>query len=78
MYQKVFNKTGEQFVIIMDEYDVLIREKIPEELFNQYLNFVNGRFKNETLRPAIHFAYLTGILPIVRDGVQSTWLIYLP
>ena len=69
--QKVFTKTGEQFVVIMDEYDVLVREKISEDLFKQYLDLLNGLFKNDTLRPAIHFAYLTGILPIVRDRVQS-------
>ncbi len=69
--QKVFAKTGEQFVVIMDEYDVLVREKIPEALFKQYLDLLNGLFKNDTVRPAILFAYLTGILPIVRDRVQS-------
>ncbi len=69
--QKVYDQMGEQFVIIMDEYDVLVREKISEDLFREYLDLLNGLFKNDTLRPAIHFAYLTGILPIVRDRVQS-------
>ena len=32
---------------------------------------MNGLFKSDTLRPAIALAYLTGILPIVRDKVQS-------
>ncbi len=68
---KVFDSTGEKFVIIMDEYDVLVREKVSKELFNQYLDFLNGLFKSDTVRPAIALAYLTGILPIVRDKVQS-------
>lgn len=68
---KVFSKTGEQFVILMDEYDVLVRENVPDSLFNQYLDLLNGLFKSDTLRPAIALAYLTGILPIVRDKIQS-------
>ena len=67
----VFNATGERFVVIMDEYDVLVRENVPQELFTQYLDFLNGLFKSDTLRPAIALAYLTGILPVVRDRVQS-------
>lgn len=68
---KVYETTGETFVIIMDEYDVLVREEVSEELFNEYLSFLNGLFKSDTLRPAISLAYLTGVLPIVRDKVQS-------
>ena len=67
----VFDSTGEQFVIIMDEYDVLVRENVTAELFTQYLDLLNGLFKSDTVRPAIALAYLTGILPIVRDKVQS-------
>lgn len=68
---KIYSKTGEQFVIIMDEYDVLIREEESDEVFLPYLEFLNGLFKNSTLKPAIAMAYLTGILPIVRDKVES-------
>lgn len=35
------------------------------------MGFLNGLFKSDTLRPAISLAYLTGILPVVRDKVQS-------
>ncbi len=69
--QKVYAATGETFVIIMDEYDVLVREQVDQKLFDEYLGFLNGLFKSDTLRPAISLAYLTGILPIVRDKVQS-------
>ena len=68
---KIYAETGEQFVIIMDEYDVLVRERVSQKLFDEYLGFLNGLFKSNTLRPAIALAYLTGILPIVRDKVQS-------
>ena len=68
---KVHAATSEKFVILMDEYDVLVRENVSESLFTQYLDLLNGLFKSDTVRPAIALAYLTGILPIVRDRVQS-------
>ena len=69
--QKVYAKTNETFVVIIDEYDVLVREQVNATLFEEYLDFLNGLFKNSTLSPAISLAYLTGILPIVRDRIQS-------
>ena len=67
----VYSATGETFIILMDEYDVLVREQVSQDLFGQYLSFLNGLFKSDTLRPAISLAYLTGILPVVRDKIQS-------
>ena len=69
--KKIYAKTGEQFVIIIDEYDVLIRERVADSVFESYLSFLNAMFKNADLSPAIALAYITGILPIVRDKVQS-------
>ncbi len=68
---RVYTATGETFVIILDEYDSLVRMEIPKHIFDDYLQFLNGLFKNDTLRPAISLAYITGILPVVRDKVQS-------
>ncbi len=69
--EKIYTETGETFVILMDEYDVFVREKVDDELFEKYLALLNSLFKSSTLRPAISLAYLTGIMPIVRDRVQS-------
>lgn len=68
---RVYSETGERFVIVLDEYDCLVRDQYGTELFNQYLGFLNGLFKSDTLKPAIALAYITGILPVVRDRVQS-------
>ncbi len=68
---KIYAQTKQNFIIIIDEYDVLVREKISNKLFSEYLSFLNGLFKSDTLKPAIALAYLTGILPIVRDKIQS-------
>ena len=69
--QNVYAATGERFVIILDEYDCLVRDEFGSDLFADYLKFLNGLFKSNTLRPAIALAYITGILPVVRDRVQS-------
>ena len=68
---KVYASTKEKFVIILDEYDVLVREMVSGKLFEKYLSFLNSLFKSNTLSPAIALAFITGILPIVRDKVQS-------
>ena len=68
---RVYAARGETFIILLDEYDVLVREQANEKLFQEYLSFLNGLFKSDTLRPAISLAYLTGILPVVRDKIQS-------
>ena len=69
--QKVYEEKGETFIIIIDEYDVMVREQVSEEEFGIYMAFLNSLFKNGALRPAISLAYLTGVLPIVRDKIQS-------
>ncbi len=68
---EIYYQTKEQFVIIIDEYDVLVRERVNEETLKEYLDLLNSLFKNNELSPAIALAYLTGILPIIRDKVQS-------
>jgi hypothetical protein len=68
---RVYAATKEKFVIILDEYDSLVRDQFGTHLFGDYLMFLNGLFKSDTLKPAIALAYITGILPVVRDRVQS-------
>ena len=71
MILRVNTKTKEQFIIIIDEYDTLIRECVNRQLLEEYRSFLNSLFKNNELSPAIALAYLTGILPVQRDRVQS-------
>ena len=68
---RVHATTDETFVIILDEYDCLVRNNFGSGLFDDYLEFLNGLFKSEPLSDAISLAYITGILPVVRDRVQS-------
>ncbi|MBR4984854.1 MAG: AAA family ATPase [Proteobacteria bacterium] len=68
---QIYKKTKKKFVVIIDEYDVLVREKVNASIFDSYLAFLNGIFKNADLAPAFALVYLTGILPVVRDKIQS-------
>ena len=68
---RVYAEKKETFIFLLDEYDILVREQVSDRLLKEYLAFLNGLFKSDTLRPAISLAYLTGILPVVRDKVQS-------
>lgn len=71
MMLQVYSWSGETFILLIDEYDILVREQVEDQLFADYLSFLNGLFKNDTLRPAVSLAYITGILPVIRDRVQS-------
>ena len=66
-------KSGREFVFIIDEWDALIREaKGDTAVQKKYLNFLRGWFKNSSFTPkVVAAAYMTGILPIKKDGSQS-------
>ena len=67
----VYNYTNRKFVMIMDEYDVLIREKRNDEVLMNYLDLLNTLFKGGAVNKAFALIYLTGIFPIIRDTFQS-------
>ena len=66
-------KTGKKIVFIIDEWDSMIRETSGDsEAQNRYLNLLRGWFKNNNFTPeVVAAAYITGILPIKKDGTQS-------
>ncbi len=66
-------RTGTKIVFIIDEWDSLIREsKEDPDTQDMYLNQLRGWFKNNNFTPeAVAAAYITGILPIKKDGSQS-------
>lgn len=71
--QYVERHGGRQFIFIIDEWDAMIREAKEDEAAQQaYLNLLRDWFKNTNFTPrAIAAAYMTGILPIKKDGSQS-------
>lgn len=57
--------TGKKFIVIIDEWDVLIRDKANNTAVQEeYINFLRGMFKGSEPTRFISLAYLTGILPI--------------
>lgn len=64
--------TGNKFIIIIDEWDVLIRDEAANKAVQEkYINFLRGMFKGSEPTKFIHLAYLTGILPIKKIKTQS-------
>ena len=64
--------TGQKFIIIIDEWDCLIRDEAENtELLEEYITLLRGLFKGSTPTEFIHLAYLTGILPIKKIKTQS-------
>ncbi len=69
---RINEKTKARFVIIIDEWDVLIRdEAMNHQVQEQYINFLRDLFKGILPTRYIALAYLTGILPIKRTKTQS-------
>ena len=57
--------TNNKFVIIIDEWDVLIRDEAANSsVQEEYINFMRGMFKGSEPTKYIELAFLTGILPI--------------
>ena len=62
--------TGNKFIMIIDEWDAPIRET--PEIEEDYLKFLRMMFKSSgTTSKIFAAAYMTGILPIKKDGNQS-------
>ena len=69
---RINNAAGERFIVIIDEWDVLIRdESANEKIQEEYINFLRGMFKGSEPTKSIQLAYLTGILPIKKIKTQS-------
>ena len=64
--------TGNKFVVIIDEWDVLIRDEAAnKKVQEKYINFLRAMFKGTEPTKYIQLAYLTGILTIKKEKTQS-------
>ena len=65
--------SGRQFIAIIDEWDTPIRDKaFNAEMQKAYLEFLRSLFKNSQITDKVFAAaYMTGILPVKKDGSQS-------
>ncbi len=61
-----------QFILIMDEWDLIYREyQYESALQEKFIEFLRGLFKSDDGVSSFALAYLTGILPIKKYNSQS-------
>ena len=66
---RVFAQTGRQFVIVIDEWDCVMREMMANvDGQRLYLDFLRAWLKD---KPYVALAYMTGILPVKKYGTHS-------
>ena len=69
---RIKNDVGQKFIVIIDEWDVLIRDEAAnKKVQEKYINFLRAMFKGTEPTKYIQLAYLTGILPIKKEKTQS-------
>ena len=67
----IYAETGEKFIFIIDEYDVMVRDENYTSELKDYIYLLISLFKSGDVNIAIALAYLTGIMPIIKDKSQS-------
>lgn len=68
----ISDATGNRFVIIIDEWDVLIRDESTNKIAQEeYIDFLRSLFKGIEPTRYIALAFMTGILPIKKFKTQS-------
>ena len=67
----VYRISNIPFVIIIDEWDCVIRNSNDKELVHRYLQFLHSLFKSEESKSFLALAYITGILPIKKIQDES-------
>lgn len=67
--EKIFARTGQGFIFIIDEWDCVFRIAREHQQYQKdYLGFLRGLFKGS---PYVDLAYMTGILPVKKYGEHS-------
>lgn len=67
--RRIYAKTGQQFIFLIDEWDCVMRERQESEtLQKQYLDFLRNLLKDQ---PYVALSYMTGILPVKKYGQHS-------
>ena len=71
LIQDIYSLTGIPFVIIIDEWDCVIRNSNDQALVHKYLQFLHSLFKAEESKSFLALGYITGILPIKKIKDES-------
>ncbi len=68
---RVNDRTGERFIFLIDEWDVIFREEPQSPLCDDYIKFLRSLFKSSDVSSCFDLVYMTGILPIKRYSTES-------
>ena len=69
---RISERTGDRFVMIIDEWDAILREMGTNEyITTSYVDFLRRLFKGSGSNTVFAGAYLTGILPIKKYNTES-------
>ena len=68
---KIYLKTNQSFIFLIDEWDVIFREEPKSKLCDEYIMFLRSLFKGIDISKCIDLVYMTGILPIKRYTTES-------
>ena len=71
VFMSIYQNINIPFVIIIDEWDCVIRNSKDKELVHKYLQFLHSLFKSEESKSFLALAYITGILPIKKIKDES-------
>ncbi len=67
---EINEKTGDRFIMIIDEWDMLVRDE-DSPTREEYVNFLRSMFKSNIADKLFLLVYMTGILPIIKYRTQS-------
>ena len=67
---EINEKTGDRFILIIDEWDMLVRD-VEQDIQDEYVNFLRAMFKSNNASNVFLLVYMTGILPIIKIKTQS-------
>ncbi len=67
---EIYEHTSQRFVLIIDEWDMLIRD-VDLDTQTDYVNFLRNMFKSDAGAQIFSLVYMTGILPIIKVETQS-------
>lgn len=69
---KINAKTGEKFIVLIDEWDAICREfSNAPAVMDEYVKLLRRLFKGGKSKDVFAAAYMTGILPIKKYNTQS-------
>ena len=75
VFKQIYDKTGEGFIFIIDEWDYIFNNNLfSEDERKDFLEFLRGMLKD---RPYVELAYMTGVLPIAKYSQGSAINMFL-